>query len=1740
MKKSKSFTLNLVVALGMILATLPVGALAETPAATQAPQPQADTKPPTWDDLAPEIQAKVDPRLLAELRGDVIPAHLGGAPAQADVAAPPHKPLEQTRFLVHLKAQANLERVTQQRFSSKVAQRRAVFDALVNTAQATQGPIKTLLNTRMAQGDVASFQPFYIFNGLAVEGDLDTIIALAQRDDVERIVANYPLVFLSGHGDGVAAPTRTLDPGNWNIDLVNADRVWDEFGITGQGAVVGDIDTGADWTHPALQSKYRGYDAGGPGVHVHDYNWFDPDPTLYPGGDLGPSRSVVPFDFGDHGTHTLGTMVGDGGPGNQVGMAPGAQWIAVSLNELLIAGSVADDIMAHKAFQWMLCPTDLSGALATANCALAPDVVNNSWGDANPADDTLRPGIVALRAAGVAPVFAAGNPLAGPGSIGSPGNAPEAITVGATDINDAVASFSGRGPSFYEGEQKPELSAPGVNINSTLPGGGYSGPTWSGTSMAAPAVSGLVALMVSADLLDGARDFDVDELEAFMEYTAVDLGDPGPDDDYGYGRIDAYNAVRWVLSAGDLRGTVTDANTLAPIEDASVTGVQASSGDTFTGASDASGAYAVTVPAGVYDITVAAWGYQDGLFGGQTVVTGTLSLANFALTPLPTAQLSGHVFSGTTPVNGALVYVADAPDASATTGADGAYSLTLPVGTQAMVVEANGYRILHEDVSLAGGGSSHDFNLTPAPTILLVDADTYGGWYLGWPVRNYFGWALDYENYLHDTWVIQYTAFTDTQVMTDSSLGYGIPSTTTLGAYDVVVWAHGAQYYGLYGSPASMGADDELMAYLDGGGGLILSGQDIGYNDSWATYFDDYLHADYDTDAAAGEGDTLGGDDFLAGLDLEITNASLHGYPNGATYLSPDAVSAQDGAAYPVMSYDNGAGNAVLAVDPCNADYRAVYWAVGFENVAPRAYVRDPDIAAALDRSIQWAQGSKATYDVSVAATPSSQTSGPGSIVTYDLQVINRGAAAIAYTLDLSGNTWPTRVLSGTVEVTLTADIPPCGLQELSVEVDVPSSVNAGERDTATVTAMPYVGGAPLPPGANVDVTTLAFPQWQIEAPMPTPRYRLAATNEPDSLYYYAIGGQGGSSWGDPMNANERYNACSGQWESLTPMPTARGNVGAAVIEGQVYAPGGYDGTLATPYLDVLEIYDTATDTWSSGAPMPAALSGAAVAAYGGKLYTFGGSNAGGYVASTYEYDPASDTWTTKAPMPNGARAYAAAAEMDGLIYVAGGWQNENVVEVYDPANDSWSTVAPMNVGRQSAGLVAAPDGYLYVSGGGNGWAGLNSAERYDPASDTWIVIPTLNDSDRAGSASAYAAGRIFAIGGSGANLNDVNESLPLSDTFCNSAKSVWQSSIGPGERITYTIEIHSNASDLTGASVIDPLPAGTTWAGFGLNPIGATYNGGADQVEWSGAVPANSPPLTFTFGVDVAMAGWTFGDPITNVATFDGGAGQVFSRTAVTTLDFPEPSPSTKSVDKSQALAGDVLTYTLVIKNSSVVSDTFSLRDPIPDHATYVPGSLTATVGMAWYDGGQDAVHWTGVLPNVVNYVNTSGGWEWGDSDGNGDVSVNYDWVDISSTGTPVYLGDDDWVGPLGIGFAFDFFGNSYTDLAIGSNGAINFNIEYTTLDNQCPLPSASTPNNLIALMWDDLDPGDTGDPVYYQTFAACPAGGGQCLVVQYDNYHHYYPGGSAMAGTFEAILFDSGAILIQFLDAGDELGSG
>lgn len=203
--------------------------------------------------------------------------------------------------------------------------------------------------------------------------------------------------------------------------------------------------------------------------------------------------------------------------------------------------------------------------------------------------------------------------------------------------------------------------------------------------------------------------------------------------------------------------------------------------------------------------------------------------------------------------------------------------------------------------------------------------------------------------------------------------------------------------------------------------------------------------------------------------------------------------------------------------------------------------------------------------------------------------------------------------------------------------------------------------------------------------------------------------------------------------------------------------------------------------------------------------------------------------------------------------------------------------------------------------------------------------------------------------------------------------------------------------------------------------------------------------------------------------------------------------------------------------------------------------------LGFAQGEGGKDdpapekgyAARSTGG-PDAFGYVFTDS------TEGGGPT---YSWVDISGTGTSLYLADDEISSAVALGFTFPFYGQDKTDVYIVSNGHLTFDVASgTDLSNDCSLPSSTNGNNdLIGVMWDDMDPADLNSPVYYQYFPAgsAPWGGysGACFVVSFIDFHHYCSSGGAScpsAGTWQAILFDDGGILIQFQNVGDETGSG
>ena len=372
---------------------------------------------------------------------------------------------------------------------TKLEKGRYVYNALRAVAERTQAPVRKMLQERGIP-----FQFYYGVNMIKVTASRDLLYELAGHSEVSRIDAN-PQVRSSIPSPNLTLPTsqittqqmqttnQTTGGIEWNVARVNAPQVWG-LGFHGEGMVIANADTGVQWDHISLKSHYRGWN----GTTVnHSYNWHD----------ATSDHSLVPIDPQFHGTFTMSEMVGDDGLGNQVGVAPGAKFIACRNMDKHGVGSPAQYI---ECFDFLMAPYPM-GHPELANPALAPDVINNSWDC--PASEgcsltTLHAIENAVTAAGIFQSMAAGNYGPNCSTVNTtPAIYSNGIGVGATDSYNSIARFSSRGPVTVDGSQrlKPELVAPGYNIRAAIAYLNMYQGYWQGTSMASPHVAAGVALL---------------------------------------------------------------------------------------------------------------------------------------------------------------------------------------------------------------------------------------------------------------------------------------------------------------------------------------------------------------------------------------------------------------------------------------------------------------------------------------------------------------------------------------------------------------------------------------------------------------------------------------------------------------------------------------------------------------------------------------------------------------------------------------------------------------------------------------------------------------------------------------------------------------------------------------------------------------------------------------------------------------------------------------------------------------------------------------------------------------------------------------------------------------------------------------------------------------------------------------------------------------------------------------------
>lgn len=467
---------------------------------------------------------------------------------------------------VTLKAKIDSRTLFNEVKGMKKWERRAyVINRLKSFYHEAESPILSILRSEEEKDNVRDVRPLWITNVIAFKAKREVIESLEKDPRIEGIYLDEKRNMLLDYKkvSKEMPPDKTKDPAStkiksivWNVLKINADDVW-ALGYTGQGVVVAILDTGVNYNHVDLQDHMWTNNDEIPGNSVDDDgNGYVDD---YYGYNFAYDTGN-PMDDHGHGTHCAGTIAGDGTAGTQTGVAPDAMIMALKVLDNYGSGSESD---VWEAIQY-----------AVDNGAWVMSM-SIGWQHAwSPNRSQWRSVIDNARTAGLIAAVAAGNERQtgdpAPDNIRTPGDVPPpwinpdqptpwggtsgVVTVGATDSDDDIASFSSYGPVTWEdvspyndwdyppGLYDPDVSAPGVNITSL----DYSNNTgyvsgWSGTSMAAPHVAGTMALMLQKN-----PNLTPEDIDQILETTAVDLGSTGKDNDYGAGRIDALAAVNAV------------------------------------------------------------------------------------------------------------------------------------------------------------------------------------------------------------------------------------------------------------------------------------------------------------------------------------------------------------------------------------------------------------------------------------------------------------------------------------------------------------------------------------------------------------------------------------------------------------------------------------------------------------------------------------------------------------------------------------------------------------------------------------------------------------------------------------------------------------------------------------------------------------------------------------------------------------------------------------------------------------------------------------------------------------------------------------------------------------------------------------------------------------------------------------------------------------------------------------------
>ncbi|MGH3506511.1 MAG: carboxypeptidase regulatory-like domain-containing protein [Nocardioidaceae bacterium] len=1253
------------------------------------------------------------------------------------------------------------------------ARGQAVYDALKATAEESQKD--TIAELEDAGVD---YQAFYGTNAIRVTaGSEQLALDLAARSEVEAL---YPTRDYDVEKPTKGENVRQVNAVEWGVANINADDVWSQFGVTGEGITVANIDTGVQFDHPALVAQYRGNN--GDGTFTHDYNWFR----------AAGSCSASPCDTNGHGTHTMGTMAGSDGGANQIGVAPGVNWIAAN-------GCCPSDAALIASGEWMLAPTDLQGQ--NADPSKRPHIINNSWGSTIPTNDPFMEDIqLAWAAAGIFGSWSNGNSGPACQTSGSPGSRIINYSVGAYDVNNAIASFSGRGAG-QDGELKPNISAPGVNVRSSLPGNGYG--SFNGTSMAAPHLAGTVALLWSAA---PALLGDVDATRALLNDTAIDsesLGCGGTADDnnvFGEGRLDALALLNSapIGETGTIAGTVTDAASGDPIAGATVA-IEGEFSRTVTTGSN--GTYSVRLATGDYTVTASKFGYSDQT-ATVTITTDQTTTQDFAMQVAPSVTLSGTVADGSG--HGWPLYAEisiEGPDGTFFTDpGTGGYSITLPAdATYTVTVESQypGYETGTAEVTLGDGDATQDFALVVDDSQCNAAGYTFntdgvtqnfnsGSLPAGWEVVDHLGngqvWRFDNPEGRSNL-----TGGDGAFAIMDSDYyGSAGRQNTSLVTPMIDMSALTAPVVGFKQDYNNLGDIADVDVSIDAGA-------------TWQTV----LHQT--TDVRGPREDVI---QLPMAAGQSQVKVRFHNYEADFDWWwEVDDVFVGNRTCDPVP------GGLVLGnVYDANTD-AAVNGATVTSLDAPgtSATTMPTPADAGLDDGFYW------MFSALTGTHPFEAKANQYSTVSQSVEVAGDDATRADFVLDAGLLTIDPAAVSSTMQLgDRTADRTFTITNDGGLAVDLELSerkggfvmqgVDGSRQSTRQITEEE---GAPL---QQLDVPVsfaangTATDEKVDSAPSDAPWTDIADYPSTvmdnrvvylDGLAYSVAGSSGSASKTDVFV----YDPAALAWSEVADLPAARNAMAVGVVDGEIVATGGWGGssTSASTW-----VYDPAADSWSASTAAPVARSAAGQAVLDGKLYSIGGcttSSCTPMANDVVAYDPASDTWETLADYPLSV-AFASCAAVDGAIYCTGGNDGGGGTTqsfVYDPGADAWSPIAAAPVDTW-ASQYAAANGMLVVNGGVQAGVVSNRTFAYDPTAGSWVDLPNSNTARYRGA----AACGLYKVGGSsgGFTATPDSETLPgFEDCAVGAADVEWMSidtttaTLAPGESVTVTVTMDANVA---------------------------------------------------------------------------------------------------------------------------------------------------------------------------------------------------------------------------------------------------------------------------------------------------------------------------------------------------------